>query len=438
MNDAAARWLPPALEATITKGGGVGATVILRAAALLRTRGNAALADVEDARLEAAFLDTVAAFRDPSSAERRALDPALRESAALSRGCLDASLAALLDGFGEREVRSVIASARRLRSRRLAPVGGGDGDRERSALPPHLIVLAGSLPGVALAPLLATLAARRPAILKSSSREPFFAPAFAAALAAREPAIGDALAAVVWRGGDLDVETRIFAEVDRVVAYGGALALADLRRRAPEQLIAFGPKASVAIVAGSTEGDSLAHVAEAFARDVALFEQRGCLSLQAIYTVGDAGALAAALASALERAARLWPPLPLSPSEAGALRSMREEAAFLGCDIAAVALDRATVIVDPRALFLPSPGRRTVRVHPAANVDAALAILRPHALRLQGVAVAGEREARKVEEQLAALGVSYVCAPGRLQSPGASWSNGGIDLVRELAAHDSD
>jgi hypothetical protein len=118
---------------------------------------------------------------------------------------------------------------------------------------------------------------------------------------------------------------------------------------------------------------------------------------------------------------------------------MREEAAFLGCDVAVVALDRATVIVDPRALFLPSPGRRTVRVHPAANVDAALAILRPHAARLQGVAlaVAAER-AREVENQLATLGVSYVCAPGRLQSPGASWSNGGIDLVRELAAQDSD
>ena len=70
-----------------------------------------------------------------------------------------------------------------------------------------------------------------------------------------------------------------------------------------------------------------------------------------------------------------------------------------------------------------------------ANLDAAIAILRPHRARLQGAALAVDApRAPAVEDELAALGLSYVCPPGRLQSPGASWLNGGIDLVRELAS----
>jgi hypothetical protein len=385
----------------------------------LRARGGAALAALSDDRLAAAFLDTVNAFRDPGSPERRRLDPALRESAQLSAGTLDASLDALLDGFDTVEVGAVLASARRAIERPRA-----------MSSDPHLIVLAANLPGVALAPLLASLAVRRPAILKSSSREPFFAAHFVDALTAREPAFGDAVETLAWRGGEASVEGPLLACVDRVVAYGGTTALAALRRRAGDRLVAFGPKASVALVTGDVAIDVRA---EALARDVALFDQRGCLSLQAIYTDGDAGVLATALAPALDDAARRWPPHPLSPAEAAALRLLREEAAFLGSTVEATPLEHGTVIVDRRALFLPSPGHRTVRVHPVADLEQALSILEPHGARLQGAAVAGEA-ALDCEGRLAAIGVSYVCAPGRLQSPGASWRNGGIDLIAELAA----
>ena len=78
----------------------------------LRRRGSAALATLDDERLAAAFLDTVAAFRDPGSPERRSLDPALRRERAALAGLLDASLAALLDGFTRGEVRAVLDAAR--------------------------------------------------------------------------------------------------------------------------------------------------------------------------------------------------------------------------------------------------------------------------------------------------------------------------------------
>jgi hypothetical protein len=412
---------------------------IRRIAEHLAIEGGRALGAIDDSRLEAAFLATVDAFRTPQSEERCRLDPELRSATALSQPCLDASLDALLDGFTPAEVRTVLARSRAVIARARAAItrarsAHAAAPPAASAPAPHLIVLAASLPGVVVQPLLVSLALRRPALLKSSSREPFFAPAFVAALAAREPSLADAVAALSWRGGDTAIEEPLLEVTDRVVAYGGALALADLRRRAGQRLIAFGPKASVALIGATVDGAELERVAAGLARDVALFEQRGCLSLQAIYTDGDADALARALAPALRAAAQRWPPPPLAAADAAALRLAREEAAFLGCRVAATPLEQATVIVDPRSLFLPTAGHRMVRIHPVPELAAALDILGPHRARLQGAALAGaSAQDHGLRRRLAALGVSYLCAPGRLQSPGASWSNGGVDLVAALA-----
>ena len=418
------RWLAPSLEDGAEH---LDAAAVLRVAAHLAGAGSRSLAAIDDAGLERAFLGAVDAFRQPASPERRRLDPHLLGATELSQPCLDESLAALLDGFSVVEVRAVIARARVGRHATAAVEPGG------GATQPHLLVLAANLPGLVLQPLLASLAVRRPALLKSSSREPFFAPAFAAALAAREPRLGEALAALTWSGGERGIEARLAAAVDRVVAYGGAEALAGLRASVGDQLIAFGPKVSVAMVGADVLRSRLEEVAAGLARDAALFEQRGCLSLQAIYTDGDADSLADAMADALLRAADRWPPPRLSTPGAAAVRLAREEARFLGMRVAATPLERATVIVDRRPALVASPGRRTVRIHPVSELGSAIDALRPAAGLLQGAALAG-RDAESLRDALRGLGVSFLCGPGRLQSPGASWSNGGVDLVTVLGA----
>ena len=226
---------------------------ILRAAETLRRTAARRSRSVDDRRLEAAFLDTVAAFRDPSSPERRRLDPALCESAALSQGCLDASLDALCStasaprrcGASSLLVGARVAAGARRRGARLAPATrshrrraratprASRGDRERAGDPPHLIVLAANLPGIALAPLLASLA-------RAPSGDPQVVVA-RAVLRARvrrrargaRAALGDALAAVVWRGGDQSIESPLLARGrSRWSPTAARSALADLRRRA--------------------------------------------------------------------------------------------------------------------------------------------------------------------------------------------------------------
>jgi hypothetical protein len=388
-------------------------------AALLASLEAAApdLAALPAGRLLAAWQGAVAAFRDPASEERRRLDPALARATRLSPPGLSAGLEAVLGGVAGEHAAAVFAAAR--------PPGAG------GRLPPALVVLAGNLPALAVQPLLPALAMRRPVVLKSSRAEPLCAPAFLAALAAREPVLGEATAGLTWPGGEAALEAPLLARCDPVLAYGEAETVADLARRATGRLVAYGPRTSVALVGPGAEA---AAVAKGIARDVALFDQRGCLSVAAVYTVLEPAELARALAAALAERGRRWPPGPATVGEAAAVRQVRDEAVMAGCRLEPLDPAAGTVVTDPRPTFRPTPGRRTVRVHPVAALGRAVEALAPWRGRLQGAALAGmtEDEEGRLRRALADLGVSRFTAPGLLQSPDARWQNGGVDPLEVL------
>lgn len=368
--------------------------------------------------LLAAWGDTVATFLRPGSLERRALDPPLARLCNLSRDGLKAGLEAVLGG-----VRREPAAALAARVSKPAPEAAG----------PVLAVLASNLPGLAVQPLLPALLLRRPVLLKSPSAEPLFAPAFLAALARREPRLADAVAALTWRGGDAGLEAPVLAAVGTVLAYGEREALDDLERRAPGRVIEYGPKTSLAVIGRDADARE---AAEGLARDVALFDQRGCLSIAAVYTAGDAPVLAARLADALADLARRWPAgRPARPVMA-AVQHLRLEAEMRGLWQSSLPLRDGTVIVEADAEFRPSPGLRTVRVHPLEDLSKLPGLLAPWRGRLQGAALAGE-DAWRLAPALAELGISRCAPPGELQSPDAAWHNGGINPLEALATFPS-
>src|SRR4051794_27785820 len=215
----AARWTPESLGRVV--------------AAL--AEGAAELRAISDEDLLAAWGDTVATFLRPGSLERRALDPPLARLCSLSKEGLKAGLEAILDGYRREPAAALLAHGRQ-----PAPAAGEEAG-------PVLAILAASLPGLAVQPLLPALLARRPMLLKSASAEPVFAPAFLAALVRHEPRLAGAFAAATWPGGEAELEEPVLAGVERVIAYGGREMLDDLGRRltAPEKLIAFGPKVSL-------------------------------------------------------------------------------------------------------------------------------------------------------------------------------------------------
>jgi hypothetical protein len=372
----------------------------------LARAGGPALAAVRPQELAAAWLDTVAAFRDPASAERRRLAAPLARTSGLSPEGLDAGLEVVLRGVAGEAAEALLR-------------GGGRGAGSGLVA----VVLASNLPGLAVQPLLRALAGRRPVVLKSASSEPLFAPAFVAALCRREPRLDDTVAAATWTGGDRDLEAPLLKAAREVVVYGEDETLADLARRAPGKVSGHGPRASLAVLG---PGADPREMAAGLARDTALFDQRGCLSLQAVYAPPEmVPALAAALAGALGRAARELPPGPLDPALAARVQQARAEAEMRGLALAALPLATGTVIVEPDPAFRPSPGLRTLRVHPLdplAAPERLAELLAPWRGRLQGVALAG-RLPTGLPAALAALGVTRTAAPGGLQAADAGWDN---------------
>jgi hypothetical protein len=397
----AARWTPEALASLM---------------AALRD-GADALRTLPADRLLDAWASTVEAFLEPGSAERQELAPALSRFCRLSPEGLDAALAAVLGGLKREPAAALFAEAETVA---VAPDTG-----------PVLVVLASNLPALAVQPLLPALALRRPVLLKSPSAEPLFAPTFLAALARREPGLAEAVAAAAWTGGDERLEAPVLAGADTVIAYGDAGALDSLERRAPGKLVGYGPKTSLAVV-GETAPPREA--AEGLARDIALLDQRGCLSIAAVYTAGDASTLADELGRALSDLARRWPPGPPDAAALSSVQQLRLEGEMRGLRQPPLPLDAGTVLVDPDPTFRPSPGLRTVRIHPLFYLDRLPKLLVPWTGRLQGAALAGE-DAWALVPRLAALGFSRFAPPGELQSPDASWHNGGIHPLRALSPH---
>ena len=399
----------------------VDAPALARLVERLATRGAEALATIDHDALLGAWSATVEAFLDPDSPERRAIEPALVESTGLSPAGLKAGLAAVLGGVREPHAAALFERAALLRLER-----GG-----RRA--PALVVLAGNIPGLAVQPLLPALALRRPLLVKSASGEPRFAPAFVDALAARLPALADAIAAVCWPGGDEELEAPLLAAVDKVLAYGDRAAVADLQRRAPGKVVDYGPKLSFAVVGNDAE---LGSAARGIARDVALFDQRGCLSVQAAFIEGDvesARGFAEALAAALAREAVELPPGRFDAHQASAVHQLRGEAELRGALVSPLPLSAGTVVLEsPGGSLVPSPGLRTVRLYALADLAELPAQLAGWQPLLQGAALAGP-SAWALATTLTKLGVSRCALPGELQTPDATWHNGGHNPLVVLA-----
>lgn len=379
--------------------------------ARLRERG-AVLRAVPTDALITAWAETVEAFRDPASPERRALDPELARLCRLSPEGLAAGLEAVLGGVRRGPASALFAEA----------------EGKTAPEEPVLVVLASNLPALAVQPLLPALALRRPVLLKSPSAEPLFAPAFLEALIRREPRLEGCLAAAAWPGGDIALEAPVLAAAGVVLAYGDAPALADLEKRAPGKVIGYGPKTSLAVLGQEIDPED---VAEGLARDIALFDQRGCLSIVAVYTASDAEDLAKRLEEALADRARDWPPGPADPAVLAGVQQLRLEAEMRGLRSPRLQVSAGTILIDPAPAFRPTPGLRSVRVHPLPDLERLPALLAPWQGRLQGAALAGQ-DAWSLVPRLEGLGISRCAAPGDLQSPDARWHNGGIDPLEAL------
>jgi hypothetical protein len=160
------------------------------------------------------------------------------------------------------------------------------------------------------------LAASSKVRVRTSRREPVFA----RLLAQAAPGLFEVVDELAPEAGDA------------LFAYGSDETLEKVRRRLPAG-VAFHPHGSGFGVAVVSERKARLAVAQALARDVALFDQRGCLSPRAVAFVGSHGStrrFAAAVAEELEMLSERVPLGTLDPDEAAAVTRFRDAMDYTG------------------------------------------------------------------------------------------------------------
>ena len=219
------------------------------------------------------------------------------------------------------------------------------------------------------------------------------------------------------------------------VIFGGAATIETFRNRLPggTRIIEHGPKLGIAVILDPSE-----QAATLVAEDILRHDQRGCLSVQAIYVdaseqeiYGFLNHLAAALQSYRQANPR---PVP-SLSDSGAVANFRELTRFRAANGEnAIILESEsstdwTIIYDENPRLAPGPLNGTVTVHPlppeisaktlgAETAHLSTVVLHPFTL---------ENSAR-----LDGLSPTRICALGQAQDPTIFWHHDGGQPLASL------
>lgn len=322
---------------------------------------------------------------------------------------------------------------------------GRRGDSTPAQVPATVAVIpAGNIPGVGYFPAVAALLVGAGVLIKQTRAEPWLMPAWWEVLGAIDPDAAATVTLLEWAGGEDPVEDRLLGSFDRLLAFGRDRTMERLAARYAGRVEAFGTGLSFGLVDG--DGAARSGGLMALARDIALWDQQGCLSPQWVWVSGGrevAERVAAELALAFEQLEAEWPRGRLSAEEAGRVRAwqgelearrLAGEPVTLRTPVGSLAWSIATAD-DPG--FEPTPLNRTLWVRPVSGVGAVAAVLESLRRQLQGAAllVAPDREA-EYARRLRTAGVHFVTRAGLLQDPPVDWPNKGIDLLARMAGEE--
>ncbi len=406
------------------------ASEVRAAAARLRDAG-AALRRRPRAEIVAVLGALLERLRDPASAIRARLAVELPGATGFHPATLAAGLEAGFAPWTAKAFAELVESELGANPRRIA-----------SGFPLTAVVLGGAIPMPSVLQILAPLALGSTVLVRPGSHDPVTARALASELARLDPALGACVEAVAFAHAD-SAAMAALAEAECVVATGSddAVAAIAARVRPWQRFVGYGHRFSVAAL--GRDGD-LSASCTALARDVALWDQLGCLSPIALAAVGwrweQRGELLDQLEAAFANQNRACPIGSLAPED-GARRA-NELATF---ELRAAARDDAELRRDPgrawallgerELAFRGSPLHRVLRVYFAQDAGAMETWLAPVAQHLASVGLGGFDSdlRRSLADRLAALGASRICQLGEMQAPPISWSHDGQGVLLPLA-----
>ena len=350
-----------------------------------------------------------AQWRNPSSAVREKARRALRDSE-WSPVVIEAALDDVLYDLDD------------IRARELAV------ERPHEEGRPVLVILPGNVIGPAIASAYCAACAGATIILKSPGDERALAPIIVGQFQTLGNPLAGTIDARYWKGGDREIEPTLFASVRKIIAFGSDVAIAEVTRRAPVAVRGYGTSYSLGFVAAGTD---IRNAARGAAYDIAMFDQRGCMSPQTVYVEGDEGRVllfAHALELELRNVQQTLPRARMARDEAAAVAmAVRElsvralaprthglDTLMLGPEVDGV--PGYVVAVEPSGLPTLKSFGRIVSVKPCETVDALLTIARASSVKLESLGCADDI-APDVRTRFVEAGFLRVCTLGEMQRP---------------------
>lgn len=419
------------------------ALILNRLSEHLSTTGLSVMHQLNDDQILDAWHQLLDQVLDPGSALwKTAKDRSLRTVIAQEHGMHPETLS-----------RSLSASLELMRDPPKDKRSLNDTAPTATRIKPAFVALAGNTPILLLQLLMPALIQRRPLLFKLPSGAPTFALAVLDALFDILPVSRDAVAALTWSSAASagTVEAAVCAaqpSFDPMLIYGDDSTVSHYRAQltksgeASATLAGFGSKTSVAVIdeRESSEPTWLQEVA----RDIALFEQQGCLSVSAVLVIANqdiANLRAKQLSLALEKITDELPlPKTALRQSLSAARHWFDAALMAGQTCCGDIAKGSAVVVSPS--LAPAPAARCVnllRCSSLADATEALAALKAPSTSLQGLSIwAPEPSQLDHMQQLFASKASAsdlrIAPAGQLQRTDAAWQNGGIDLFEFFQA----
>lgn len=283
-------------------------------------------------------------------------------------------------------------------------------------------------------------------ILKMSRVDPVFPNLFIESIKEHDPAgiIWPNQAALLWKGGDTEIENPLLQADLTVVFWGGFDALASVKSRlgADAKLIDNGPRFSFAIIEGELlkKGVS-ASMVKGLALDIARWDQQACSSPHVVYVLDkDVPMTHALLELTFEELNRLGSELPtgqLSFDEKVEIRKVRELARMTEARGEGRLLCPEefsfTLVLENDPEFKVSCLNRTVFFKPVDSVDTLVECVRPLASYLQTVGICcSENTGAELTDQLLALGAKRITNIGGMSEGHDGAPHEGSFMLRGL------
>lgn len=306
------------------------------------------------------------------------------------------------------------------------------------------VIAAGSIPQPAVNEIAFALMLKSGVFVKLSAHEHEFIPHLISLIQTLDMDIGAAVDSAYWKGGDDPRGEAMLKAAGAVVCYGGDGAVRAVRDATPEgaPLATHGHKISVAAVgrdALSGPSDAL-DPALRLARDIAMYEQSGCLSPHAVFVESGAKVkpetFSSILYEALGQIGRVLPQGNVDFETIARVKHLRAEYEMTSyrdgsVNVYATADYSRTVIFDPRPdAEISSVGGRCVMVLPIDSLDNLPLQLSRLNGGLQSVGAEPLVRLDRARPELEHLGASRVCELGKMQRPPLDWKNAGLPCLR--------